>query len=192
MSRVMYRTLSAEFPNDNDELHAGAIWRVEEPCGQLEAIGPLHAEEVDDGETVEVVETIDLGEPLEVVPAPTAPPVSEVVLGSREAARPACGADAIDAYRVLLRTLAEVARALGAPLDAAGLERALEGDPVARAWAAILHNESEDFSLCTTTLDEWAAGTLVSLADAPSKLAVARRELRARGVAAFGLAIEAA
>jgi outer membrane biosynthesis protein TonB len=32
---------AAEFPNDNPELHLGAIWTLSEPCGQIEA--ELHA-----------------------------------------------------------------------------------------------------------------------------------------------------
>jgi len=92
-----------------------------------------------------------------------------------------------DAYCTLLRTMEEVAREGGASLPP-DFAAALEADDVARAWAAILRGESEDFSVCgASPLDEWAAGVLAARAGAPSRAAAFRRELRARGVAAFGL-----
>ena len=61
-----------------------------------------------------------------------------------------------------------------------------------RAWRAILRGTSDDFTACGgAMLDEWAAGILARLLGAPAREPVLRRELRARGVAAFGL-VEAA
>ena len=92
-----------------------------------------------------------------------------------------------DPYAVFVRTLAEVAVASGATLDAGAIDALLQSDAVATAWRAILRGESEDFSKCAATLDEWAASALASILSAPQKAAQLRRELRARGVAAFGL-----
>ena len=108
-----------------------------------------------------------------------------------EAAKEEIAPDALDPYLSLLETLSAVASTAGASLAASSIEAQLAGNPVARAWRAILRGESEDFGACPTTLDEWAGATLAALLGAPQKSAQLRRELRARGVAAFGL-IEAA
>jgi hypothetical protein len=92
-----------------------------------------------------------------------------------------------DPYALFLRTLAEVAIASGATMDAPTIDALLASDAVATAWRAILRGESEDFSKCAGTLDEWAANALASILSAPQKAGQLRRELRARGVAAFGL-----
>ncbi|HEY8074432.1 MAG TPA: hypothetical protein VIF62_09985 [Labilithrix sp.] len=60
------------------------------------------------------------------------------------------------------------------------------------AWRAVLSGASDDLSACGgATLDEWAADVLSRLLGAPAKASAIRRELRSRGVAAFGL-LEAA
>ncbi len=58
------------------------------------------------------------------------------------------------------------------------------------AWSAILRGTSEDFSACGNgMLDEWAADLLARLLGAPSRVPALRRQLRARGVAAFGVGL---
>jgi hypothetical protein len=60
------------------------------------------------------------------------------------------------------------------------------------AWRAILLGTSDDFGACgNAMLDEWAADLVARLLGAPARAAALRRELRSRGVAAFGL-VEAA
>jgi hypothetical protein len=62
----------------------------------------------------------------------------------------------------------------------------------AAAWRAVLRGDSEDFSACgTRMLDEWAADLVAGLVAAPAKTERLRRELRTRGVAAFGLVLAA-
>jgi hypothetical protein len=62
----------------------------------------------------------------------------------------------------------------------------------AAAWRAVLRGDSEDFSACgTRMLDEWAADLVAALVAAPSKSERLRRELRMRGIAAFGLVLAA-
>jgi hypothetical protein len=62
----------------------------------------------------------------------------------------------------------------------------------AAAWRAVLRGDSEDFSACgTRMLDEWAADLVAGLVAAPTKTDRLRRELRTRGVAAFGLVLAA-
>jgi hypothetical protein len=248
------RAFAAEFPNDNEELHSGAIWRSEEPCGRLVAHLPpplpeppappvveaievvcepviatasipveVAMEALEESDDIEIVDELEIDDPIEVVPAPLE---SEVVLSSHAArafveameipppARiPADFAIAIetivageepekieeapappaeDPYAAFLRVLVEAATACGGAIRVAAIEASFAADPVAAAWRAILRAESEDFSLCATTLDEWAANALAGLLGAPSKGAQLRRELRARGVAAFGMVLEAA
>lgn len=62
----------------------------------------------------------------------------------------------------------------------------------ASAWQGILRGESEDFSACgASALDEWAATVIARTLGEAGRTADLRRELRRRGVAAFGL-VEAA
>jgi hypothetical protein len=61
-----------------------------------------------------------------------------------------------------------------------------------RAWRALLAGTSDDFAACgNAMLDEWAAELLARLLGAPSRATTLRRDVRAHGVAAFGL-VEAA
>lgn len=78
----------------------------------------------------------------------------------------------------------------GAILDARGIHATFAA--ASSAWAAILRGTSEDFGACgAMMLDEWAADLLARLLAKPDRTAGLRRELRARGVAAFGI-VEAA
>ncbi len=84
---------------------------------------------------------------------------------------------------------AEVAAALEEGRVLAGAALTTEFVNAARAWRAILCGAEGDFSACAgAMLDEWAADLLARLLGTPARAPVLRRELRARGVAAFGLA----
>jgi hypothetical protein len=62
----------------------------------------------------------------------------------------------------------------------------------AAAWRAIMRGDSEDFSSCgPRMLDEWAADLVAGLMASPTKSEGLRRQLRTRGVAAFGLVLAA-
>ncbi len=58
----------------------------------------------------------------------------------------------------------------------------------AQVWRATLLGEDADFSACTTMLDEWSANLIATLAGVPNQREALRRDLRARGIAAFGIA----
>lgn len=63
----------------------------------------------------------------------------------------------------------------------------------AAAWRGALDGAEPDFSACGTAMfDEWSADLVARLAGTPQKTESLRRELRSRGVAAFGLLVEAA
>jgi hypothetical protein len=109
------------------------------------------------------------------------------------------GAD--DAYAVFVAALTDVALGFGA--DPLGVDRlramlgdgradGLSADRGARAWQSIIRGQAEDFSECgTQTLDEWAAEVIAGVVGGGRTDAI-RRELRKRGVAAFGFLAEAA
>lgn len=60
------------------------------------------------------------------------------------------------------------------------------------AWRRVLRNESNDFSACgTSTLDAWAADLLKAFGVGGDGRVDVRRELRRRGVAAFGMILAA-
>ena len=85
----------------------------------------------------------------------------------------------------VVQALAEADIARGAELSPTFVARM-------NAWRAILMGTSDDFGACgAAMLDEWAADLVARLLGAPSRATALRRELRSRGVAAFGL-VEAA
>lgn len=71
-------------------------------------------------------------------------------------------------------------------LDGTGVARSLVD--TASAWRAILRGTSDDFTSCgAAMLDEWASDLLARMLCAPASAPTLRKELRMRGVAAFGL-----
>lgn len=204
-----------------------AVVEVEPPAAVVEPpaalVEPPAAGAIDEEgeEPIEIVESIVLEGPIELVPAPLESGMVASLsdfedgpgLAKTSAAEPvdrAAGAEAPergrgaetrlvstppppinDPFEAFLQTLSDVACEAGHTFAASEIGAALAGDAVAVAWRAILNGESEDFSLCGTPLDEWASAVLGRIISAPHKAASLRRELRARGVAAFGL-VEAA
>jgi len=62
----------------------------------------------------------------------------------------------------------------------------------AHAWRAILRGDSDDFGACgPRMLDEWAADLVARIVAAPARTEQLRRELRTRGIAAFGIVLAA-
>lgn len=87
---------------------------------------------------------------------------------------------------------AEATQALADAGIARGTEATTTFVAQTRAWRAILDGSSDDFSACGQfMLDEWCAELIARLLGAPVRATALRRELRERGVAAFGL-VEAA
>jgi hypothetical protein len=74
-----------------------------------------------------------------------------------------------------------------------GIDRSAAFVRTVLAWQGILRAEGEDFAACgPAALDEWAADLVARLLGTPAAASGLRRELRRRGVAAFGLVAEAA
>ncbi|HSO33129.1 MAG TPA: hypothetical protein VLT33_11435 [Labilithrix sp.] len=123
-----------------------------------------------------------------------------------------------DPWVVLVAVLADVAIAAGsphvasvlpgllvdgvlAPLPADAMKALAEANVVSgndvhpafraqtHAWIGILRGTSDDFGACgNAMLDEWAADLMARLLGAPGRANALKRDLRAHGVAAFGLA----
>ena len=93
------------------------------------------------------------------------------------------GADAIDAL---------VAADMLARSESGAVVRSDNFVSTAQAWRATILGEEADFSACTSTLDEWSANLVATLANMPQQRETFRRDLRSRGVAAFGLLAPAA
>lgn len=73
----------------------------------------------------------------------------------------------------------------------AGFEPLAETVRVAAAWQSAFRGDEPDFSVCSQMLDEWSANLVAKLLGRKELFDPIRRELRSRGIAAFGL-LEAA
>lgn len=214
-----HATLCAEFPNDNPALHDGAIWVCPDVTGavacepgvaarfvvddveieiapSVEATGDVETDDVESGDDIEIVDEIAMDDAIdESVP----PPPLDV--GDAPATRD-------DPFAALVAVMEGVARDAGANDGAIANLRVVlgrsrvndaTGDDLltmreqATAWQGILRGESEDFAACgASALDEWAAIAVARAMREPARTDGLRRELRRRGVAAFGIVVEAA
>jgi hypothetical protein len=191
----------SELPNDNPALHRGAIWRCEHTSGPATCVLPERVapprEQAD-----------------EATPGSPAPPASATPADAFESLSAvledvARGSGAADDVVAGLKALLGMRRLDSAQLPDASVEALVAGAQLERtpqgiqrtdaftrtvlAWQAILRAEGEDFAACgPTALDEWAADFIARVLGSPSAAAGLRRELRRRGVAAFGLVAEAA
>jgi prevent-host-death family protein len=192
------QTACSEFPNDNPGLHQGAIWLGAKiapascelpPRIEHAALAPLHEPHEDaideESEPIEIVDDLAFADG-DFGPSDDEPCETEA---------------AVDPFARLAGVLTDVARTFGADAKAAaqldvvlGLEASDALVPAQTlAWRGILRGESEDFGACgTTTLDEWAADVVARALGSVSRANDIRRELRRRGVAAFGLVADAA
>jgi hypothetical protein len=149
----------------------------------------------DEADDIEIVEDLAFDDAIDESPAPP---------GSQSPT--SCGAD--DPFLRLVRVLEDVARGAGADDAALGTLRVILGQQridastpadhqrmraEALAWQGILRGESEDFSACGAgMLDEWSATLVAAVLCQPARAESLKRELRRRGVAAFGLVEQAA
>jgi hypothetical protein len=174
-------TPSAEFPNDNPAMHGGARWVCDAVCGTPVALAPSREDSpssafvvFDEDEEIEIVDDLD----------------------STRFSDPATGGEPVppvDVYERFVGMLHCIAAATDDGAASARLTAALADDVTAKAWRAILLGESDDFAACgSKTLDEWAADLIAQALAAPAKTDLVRRELRSRGVAAFGLVSDTA
>ncbi len=83
--------------------------------------------------------------------------------------------------------------AAGVLVDTAGGARPSDAFDGARAaWRDILRGTGDDFAACGgAMLDDWSADLLARLSGGAVQTSAIKRELRARGIAAFGMAVAA-
>ncbi len=214
-----YISPAAEFPNDNPALHEGAIWVCVSPCAiataelperesagervgeRVVAVAVALAVEVEVPVAVEAAPVLELAIDETVIASPIAPDdddeieiVDELdaIEDEEDAVEEVAVTDgAPDPFSFYVQTLTDVMVAAGGSDAAAHLVAALSEEPTACAWRRILSGESEDFAACgAKPLDEWSAELVARLIAMPAKTDQLRRELRSRGVAAFGLVVE--
>jgi len=209
------KSFASEFPNDNPALHGGVRWVCVEVTGpavaltepacavvtevgvelEVEAVGAVDAIVIEDleplaSEGLEIVET-------SVLPPAPDDPFTILVCTLADVA---VGAGAPYVASVLPALLLEGRLDEAVPGEAAAALRAagiVDAEGVVtegfgartRAWRSLLRGTSDDFDACGgVMLDEWAADLLARLLGAPARATLLRRDLRERGVAAFGLA----
>lgn len=167
------------------------------------ALAPaISTDDEDPGDDIEIVDELD---PIELdFPKEEADPFTAFIGTLVDVATEA----GCERAAAILPALLEGGRVLPGVLPASVTEPLLESGMLARseeglvggelfrktaaAWRAILRGDSEDFSSCgTRMLDEWAADLVACLVAAPAKTETLRRQLRTRGVAAFGLVLAA-
>jgi hypothetical protein len=184
------KTLESGFTHDDAGLsHESPVW--------------FAAEEDDSGwESVEIVDELTWSDAVDESegPGPTADPFLRLVAAVEEAA---CSFGAGNESIHLLRGLLGVTR-LDVAVDPAARSSLLSADILTQssagivrsdrftrqvlAWQDILREKSEDFSGCgAATLDEWGADLVARTLGSSQRSDAIRRELRKRGVAAFGL-----
>jgi len=183
------KTPCSEFPNDNPDLHDGSSWYAadEDPAGidSIEILDEL------------VFDTAPEDEP--ALPSP-ADPFHTLVAAMESAAASFGGtSDSIVLLRAMLGATRMDAIEPTAALDglvsaglvlqsATGFVRSERLTREVLAWQDILRDKSDDLAACgAATLDEWASNLVARALGGASRPDAVRRELRKRGVAAFGL-----
>jgi len=150
----------------------------------------LAEEAPDDEAEIEIVEELSFDEVVDESPEPAHADASDdpfVALGEVLEAT-ARGAGASDAAVAALRIVLGRERVTQDTSDELLVLR-----EQAAAWQAILRGESENFAACgVASLDEWSSLAIAKSMGDMNRADGLRRELRRRGVAAFGLVIEAA
>lgn len=162
----------------------------------LEAEDPLDDLDLEEG--IEVVDELKFDDAIDE--SPRAPAFAQ------DAASEPSPAD--DSFALLAHVLEEVTAAAGAGEDALAMLRMLLGRTrldasaptdakvlrdQALAWQGILRGENEDFDACGgAMLDDWSAALVARVLGNPSRADRIKRELRRRGVAAFGIVEQAA
>jgi hypothetical protein len=181
---------------------------VKAPLPPVEVLLPLAVEpatdptppvlEADDpADDIEIVDDLDFEDAIdESTPPPHVPEM--------EKETPAQA----DVFTTFVAIVEDVARSAGAGEDGMKMLAVLLGRARAGAsaneetqairaqalgWQGILRGESEDFGACGGgMLDEWAASLVARVLGNGERADVLKRELRRRGVAAFGLVDQAA
>jgi len=212
MQSGSFRPSAAEFPHDNPRFDRCAMWIGSSLCW-LAAPEPEAEVEVQIEEVAGPIETaIEELPPIAIeaststatsTPTPTLTttddPVTTFVRAVTEVALAHGAADTAAHIEALfhlgapapdLSPAAEAALVAGNILESSddGMRATPWFASTSTAWQSILRGESGDLSACgESTLDNWAADLIARLVANPDKAPTIRRDLRRRGIAAFGM-----
>jgi hypothetical protein len=183
-SESMYRPSAAEFPHDNPMFDRGALWVGSALCSPTPTPTPA------------VTPTEDAPPP----PCSDDDPIATFVRAVTEVALIYGPAETAAHIESLFHCGTPASEALSDSVQAALVEgRILEvagGDvrvtewftSASSAWQSILRGESGDLSACgESTLDTWTADLVARLVANPGQASAIRRDLRRKGIAAFGM-----
>jgi hypothetical protein len=207
------RPSAAEFPHDNPLFDRCALWdasalefALPAPEPTIEVVTQVVAEAASESEpAVEVATTSEPDSAPEIAPetstdSPDPDPIAAFVAAVTEVALAHGPADTAGQIESLFtfgtldpEALSETAQA--ALFEGKILVRTDEGVRPSEAfamtrmaWQSILRGESGDLSACgDSTLDTWTADLVARLIAHPDKAQTIRRDLRRRGIAAFGM-----
>ena len=203
----VFRPGAAEFPHENALINRGALWIGTALCG---------AERVEPTEPVNAPPSTGTSAPPSTVPDPTPAAVHTAADAGGEAAHDARVDHFVRAIAevALAHGPAETAAHVEslfkfgtpAPLELSDLARAalLDGNILeateegvhatawftrtSSAWQKMLRGEAENLAVCgESTLDGWTADLIACLVAKPAMASAIRRDLRRRGIAAFGM-----
>jgi hypothetical protein len=190
------KTHCSEFPNDNPDLHDGSSWYAADEAWYAADEDPAGVDAIEILDEL-VFDTAPEDEP--ALPSPSDP--FHTLVAAMESAAIASGAtsDSIVLLRAMLgatrmdvvEPTAALDGLLGAGLlleSANGIVRSDRFTREVLAWQDILREKSDDFAACgEAMLDEWASNVVARVLGGACRPDAVRRELRKRGVAAFGL-----
>jgi hypothetical protein len=183
----MYRPSAAEFPHDNPRVDRGALWIGSALCF--------------DDPTPAASATPSATATQTLAAAPAADdPIATFVRAVTEVALSYGPAETAAHIESLLHSGTPACNGLSDNVQAALVEgrilEATDGDvrvtewfaSTSSAWQSILRGESGDLSACgESTLDTWTADLVARLVANPGQASAIRRDLRRKGIAAFGM-----
>jgi hypothetical protein len=172
---------------------------VETPTDAMSAVCEVDHE----GDEIEIVDDLAFDDAIDESSAPREAPARECATRIEDMP------PAADPFALLVSVVEDVARKAGADdlamaslacllgrtrLDASAPDATTHVlRAQALAWQGILRSESDDFGACGgAMLDEWCAALIATALGPTARADMLKRELRRRGVAAFGLVEQAA
>jgi hypothetical protein len=199
----LYRPSAAEFPHDNPRFDRGALWVGSDLCWVAAEETEVEGVTLEpDGAATTVTETATATATTTATTTETADedPIATFVRAVTEVALAYGPEDAAAHIASLFDVGTFVAENLSATAQAAlfegnileatddGIRPTESFASIRTAWQGILRGESGDLAACgESTLDAWTADLVARLVASPDKASMIRRDLRRRGIAAFGM-----
>jgi hypothetical protein len=200
LHQSLCRPGAAEFPHDNPRLDFGALWLGSALCELRDAL-PEHQHLADPSSDPP---PMPVAAPAPSVTPPANDPIAAFISAVLDVAAAHGAGDRVAYLEVLLErggsapvlpsyafsTGARVALIEGRILEPTddGLMATASFAESKRAWLAALGGNCSDLSSCgDSMLDAWTADLVARLLAEPARTEAVRRDLRRRGIAAFGM-----